>query len=117
VLLTGDIEADAERLMLKDQSDKLPSDVLLVPHHGSDTSSTGAFIRTVNPKLALVSAGYGNRYGFPTPSVLARYRRLKIPIADTAAQGALSLDVHPVTGIALHTGYRQANKRYWTTTP
>jgi competence protein ComEC len=51
----------------------LRSDVLLVPHHGSRTSSTAAFIDAVAPRVAVVQAGYRSRFGHPAPDVVARY--------------------------------------------
>jgi competence protein ComEC len=116
VLFPGDIEADGEASLLRTPA-KLPADVLVVPHHGSDTSSSEDFIRAVQPQLALIPAGYGNRYGFPASAVVARYRRHAIPLIDTGAQGALILTVHPATGVRLAPGYRQSARRYWTSLP
>jgi competence protein ComEC len=117
VLLAGDIEAEAELKLVLEQGTRLRSDVLLVPHHGSETSSTEDFIRAVQPRLALASTGYGNRWGFPRPTVVARYLEHNIPMADTGTQGALTLDIAPAAGIVLHEGYRRARRRYWTTLP
>ncbi|MDE2276881.1 MAG: DNA internalization-related competence protein ComEC/Rec2, partial [Burkholderiales bacterium] len=69
-LLTGDIEAPQEAAL---QAELAPTDVLLVPHHGSRTSSTGAFIDAVQPRVAVVQAGYRSRFGHPAPDVVARY--------------------------------------------
>ncbi len=113
VLLTGDIEAAAERRLLQRDADGLRSDVLLVPHQGSKTSSTPAFLRAVAPHVALVSAGYRNRYGHPHAEVLARYRRLAIPVHNTAHSGALRLAVTR-TGGAIR-GQRDARPRLWHT--
>ena len=73
ILLTGDIENKVERRLLKKYQAQLASDVLIVPHHGSNTSSTMAFIDAVNPKLSIISVGYKNRYHLPNTKVLARY--------------------------------------------
>jgi len=73
-LLTGDIEAEQEVLLLARGGAALASEVLLVPHHGSKTSSTEAFIAAVAPRLALVQAGYRNRFGHPALQSLARYQ-------------------------------------------
>jgi beta-lactamase superfamily II metal-dependent hydrolase len=70
VLLTGDLERAGEQQLL---AQPLRADVLLVPHHGSKTSSSQTFIDAVQPKLALVSAGYRNRFGHPRADVLQRY--------------------------------------------
>ncbi|MFM7026881.1 MAG: DNA internalization-related competence protein ComEC/Rec2 [Limnohabitans sp.] len=71
VLLAGDIEAAQERQLLA--RGLAPVDLLLVPHHGSKTSSTEAFLDALQPRMALVQAGYRNRFGHPAPSVAQRY--------------------------------------------
>ena len=71
ILVTGDIEAPAEEWLLTTGTD-LRADVLVVPHHGSSTSSTAAFIEAVSPSVAVVPVG-PNPYGHPSPDVLARY--------------------------------------------
>ena len=73
VLLTGDIFAAAERGMLESGA-VLESDVLKVPHHGSDSSSTGAFLDAVSPAAAVISVGEGNRFGHPSADVVGRLR-------------------------------------------
>lgn len=70
-LLTGDIEAEAERQLMAGQQE-LPSRVLKVGHHGSKTSTSPGFLRRVNPDLAVISAGVDNRYGHPNPEVVSR---------------------------------------------
>jgi competence protein ComEC len=69
-LLVGDAEAGEEQWLLENASD-LRADVLKVGHHGSRTSSTPAFIAAVEPRLALISVGAGNRYGHPDATVMA----------------------------------------------
>ena len=66
----------------------LKADVLLVPHHGSKTSSSGSFLDAVHPALAIVQAGYRNRFGHPAPLVLDRYRVRKISVFESARCGA-----------------------------
>ncbi len=73
VLLTGDIEAKAEKTLLRTRWAQLAADVLVVPHHGSRTSSTWPFLRAVTPTLAIVACGHRNRFGHPPPDILARY--------------------------------------------
>jgi len=70
-LLTGDLEADAERLLV-DSGKIQRSDVLKVAHHGSRTSSSPAFLAAVRPSLAVISSGAGNGYGHPSPLVISR---------------------------------------------
>ena len=88
VLLTGDIEQAQEAALLR-QPDALRADVLLVPHHGSKTSSSAAFIAAVAPRFALVQSGYRNRYGHPAAPVLARYREQGIAVVDSPHCGAM----------------------------
>ena len=73
VLLAGDIE-QAQEARLAQQGAALKADLLLVPHHGSKTSSSDAFLDAVRPSLAVVQAGYRNRFGHPAAPVLERYR-------------------------------------------
>lgn len=89
LLLTGDIERDAEYWLLGHQRASLPANIMQVPHHGSDTSSTASWLLAVHPVLALNSAGFYNRYGFPTKIVLRRYHRVGASFYNTAKQGAL----------------------------
>jgi competence protein ComEC len=86
-LLTGDIEAPDEAEMLA-RGQVLPSEVLVLPHHGSRTSSTPALIAAVAPRLALAQAGYRNRFGHPHPAVLARFDAAGIPVWQSAGCGA-----------------------------
>ncbi|MDG2303936.1 MAG: DNA internalization-related competence protein ComEC/Rec2 [Candidatus Binatia bacterium] len=74
ILFAGDIEARAERSLVRGGAD-LAATVLKVPHHASRTSSTAAFVRAVRPGLAIASLGTFNRFGFPAPEVSARYHR------------------------------------------
>jgi competence protein ComEC len=86
-LLVGDIEAPQEaRLVASGEVSRV--DVLLMPHHGSKTSSTPAFLDAVLPKVALAQAGYRNRFGHPAPQVLERYRERGIRVVDSARCGA-----------------------------
>jgi competence protein ComEC len=80
VLLTGDIEAAQEADLVQRLGPALRSDILLVPHHGSRTSSTAAFIDAVSPHTAVVQAAYRSRYGHPAPAVLARYQTRGIAV-------------------------------------
>ncbi|WP_431289133.1 DNA internalization-related competence protein ComEC/Rec2 [Roseateles chitinivorans] len=89
VLLTGDVEAPQEaRLVREDGEEELRSEVLVVPHHGSRTSSTTAFVRTVAPRVAAVQSGYLNRFGHPKPDVVARYVAVGALLLNTVDCGA-----------------------------
>lgn len=87
-LFTGDIEAPAERALLRGGHD-LRATVLKVPHHGSRTSSTMDFIEAVHPSVAVISLGYRNRFHFPAKSVLARYAREGARVLRTDRDGAV----------------------------
>tara|TARA_Y100000815_G_scaffold21546_1_gene18338 strand:- start:58 stop:1926 length:1869 start_codon:yes stop_codon:yes gene_type:complete len=89
ILLTGDIEVKAEQALVRDYGTELESSVLVVPHHGSNTSSTLSFLSTVRAKIAVVSAGSHNRYGHPSPEVVDRYKRLGIRLLNTAQHGEI----------------------------
>ena len=92
ILLTGDIDAVSEYLLAR-QENALRTDILLVPHHGSDTSSTSAFIDRVNPKVAIASLGKGNHWGIPTEKVLNQYKSRGIMWMDTGESGQISIRV------------------------
>jgi competence protein ComEC len=93
-LLAGDIEREQEARLASDASDaatgapSLRADVLLVPHHGSKTSSSDALLDAVRPRLALVQAGYRNRFGHPAAEVMARYRERAIRVVASPECGA-----------------------------
>lgn len=86
-LLTGDIPQAQEARLLSDGA-PLAAHVLLVPHHGSKTSSSGAFLDAVQPQVALVQAGYRNRFGHPAEPVLVRYAERSIFVIDSPHCGA-----------------------------
>jgi competence protein ComEC len=90
VLLTGDIGREVEEELLP-TLDLLPTVVLKVPHHGSGTSSSEAFIRALQPAAALIGVGRGNLYGHPLPSVLERYRRAGTEVFRTDRDGQIDM--------------------------
>jgi competence protein ComEC len=90
-LMTGDIPARQERELVLNASASgldLHADVLMVPHHGSHTSSSPAFIAAVHPRFALAQAGYRNRYQLPNPKIVARYRAASVNFIVTSICGA-----------------------------
>jgi competence protein ComEC len=89
-LLTGDIELQSETRILE-LGGKLKSQVLKSPHHGSSSSSSEAFLEKVEPKIAVISVGEGNMYGFPAPDVLKRYEEMRIKVYRTDIHGAVEL--------------------------
>jgi len=90
-LLPGDIGARAESELVARHA-PLAAALLVVPHHGSKTSSTAAFLAAVQPSVAVASAGYRNRFGHPHPDVVARYAQYGIDFATTVERGALVWD-------------------------
>ena len=89
LLLTGDMGQVIERRLLEEAGSELASTVVQVPHHGSAGSSAGAFVRAASPQLALVSAGWGNRFGHPHPAVVTRWQAQGSEVLQTAESGAL----------------------------
>jgi len=109
MLLTGDIERGAEAAMLAGAR-VLRSDVLLVPHHGSRSSSTAEFVAAVAPRWAVVPVGYRSRFGHPNPEVLARYRAADVQVLRTDLQGAITLRMGESLEMQAE---RQLRGRYW----
>lgn len=108
-LLVGDIEAEQEQALLA-RSAPLRADVLLVPHHGSKTSSTAAFLDAVAPRTALVQAGYRNRFGHPAPEVLQRYHQRDVQVLQSTHCGAARWSSLQPDAVACE---RHTGRRYW----
>jgi competence protein ComEC len=89
-LIPGDISADIEKRLIQSKAD-LKSDVLLVPHHGSNHSSSPEFIKAVASRYAIVSAGKSNTFKHPHPSLLERYKEAGVSILRTDRDGAIIL--------------------------
>jgi competence protein ComEC len=89
-LLTGDVEQAEERQILA-EGEPLTSDFLKVPHHGSKTSSTDAFLTAVQPRIAAISVGAGNPYGHPSESVVERYVQDGVNLLRTDRNGAVTV--------------------------
>ncbi len=115
-LLTGDIEAPVERWLLA-QNSLRQSHFVVVPHHGSRTSSTANFVAALDAELAVVSAGYGNRWGFPKPEVVRRWQGQGAKLLSTASSGAVSLRICISGGLQPVIEQRHAYRRYWHAAP
>ncbi len=113
-LLTGDIEGITERALVEKYGSELNAQILSVPHHGSKTSSTLNFINLVNPKIALFSFGYFNRFHFPAPTVYTRYRVLGGEQKFTANNGAVRVNI-TTDSITLYNANNQ--KFFWQKVP
>ena len=112
-MLTGDIEKQVERQLIAEQYEKLDSTIVVIPHHGSNTSSTADFVRAVDADLALNSSGYLNRYRFPAKAVRQRWLTTGSEFLDTAIEGSVVIDLDE-TGQLLDVGtYLGAHGKYW----
>jgi competence protein ComEC len=114
-LLTADIEKRSEAELLARNAAGLKSDVLVVPHHGSKTSSTPRFVAAISPQVAIFTVGYRNRFRHPHPDVLARYRDAQIKLMRSDEAGAITLHFSNA-GISMRSE-RKIRKRYWMDTP
>jgi competence protein ComEC len=110
LLLPGDVEAAAERRLVARYGADLRSEILVAPHHGSRTSSTADFTAAVAPAHVLFPAGYRNRYGFPNPRVLERYRALGSRARVTADSGAIQFRLGTADAPLLE---RERVRHYW----
>jgi len=91
ILLTGDIEHGAEQWLVTHVGSALLSTVLVVPHHGSHTSSILPFLQAVHPQYAIFSTGFLNRFHFPHQDVWQRYQQQQITLYNTAQTGAVQI--------------------------
>jgi competence protein ComEC len=107
-LLTGDIEAAQELALVQREAAALKVELLLVPHHGSRTSSTSAFLDAVAPRTAIVQAAYRSRFGHPAPDVLARYAARGIAVQRSDRCGAFTWAADGGARCE-----REAARRYW----
>ncbi|KJY83027.1 histidine kinase [Vibrio galatheae] len=94
LLLTGDIEAIAEWILAR-KPDRLAADIVVVPHHGSKTSSTAGFVTAVSPKVAVASLAKGNRWRLPSDAVVNRYREIGAIWKDTGSSGQILFEIYP----------------------
>ncbi len=119
LLLTGDIESAIEQQLVNQYADSLRSTVLVVPHHGSRTSSTAQFVTAVAADTVLIPAGYANRFGFPKAAIVDRYRRQNAEIYVTGLEGTISVVLGRGDGPPRLATFRREARRYWrnTTSP
>jgi competence protein ComEC len=112
VLLTGDIESRVER-MLAEKGRLAPATVVFAPHHGSRSSSSGAFVETTRPTYVAYAAGWANRYGFPAAEVRQRWEATGAVPAETARAGTVTFRFGRDGLRAPPSGYRESARRYW----
>ena len=110
VLLTGDIEASAEAVLMKNNKG-LDIDLLVAPHHGSKSSSTEAFISSLSPDIVLFPVGYRNRFHHPAEKVISRYEKSGIKSLNTASDGAIRFNIGRT--ISAPDRYRVDHGHFW----
>jgi len=111
VLLPADIEGKNEQALLARASDKLPATVLIAPHHGSNTSSTAAFVQKVNPSLTIFTMGYQNRHDHPRETVVARYHNSGSQLLRSDSDGAILIRF--ANNQWSVDSWRKLHRRYW----
>jgi len=112
ILLVGDVGQAHERDMVRFWRDQLKSDMLVVSHHGSNTSTSATWLKWVQPSFAVVSAGFDNHFGHPHQAVLERLARAKTCVLDTSKAGAIRLTWSRASGIAVESS-RNTVRRFW----
>jgi competence protein ComEC len=115
-LLLADIEKATEQHLVRDENIQLASEVMLVPHHGSKTSSSWSFLGAVKPQLALLSTGYRNRFNHPHAKIMSRYQQLNIPVLNTVDYGEIQLHFPNNHDKMTYIAKRKVHKRFWTDT-
>jgi competence protein ComEC len=111
-LITGDVEARAEAEMLE-HAGLAAADVVVVPHHGSRTSSSPAFVERARPRWAVYAVGYRNRWGFPKAQVVERWREAGARDLRTSTSGAVTFVLRPGTAAAAPGQWRIDAPRIW----
>ncbi len=115
ILLTGDIEKGAEQSLLATHPELLHSSIIVVPHHGSLTSSSKEFVKQVNAKYALYPVGMGNHYGFPKGDIVKRYAEQGSENIVVAYSGALIFELNNEDELTPPTRWRDTSLLYWHT--
>lgn len=118
ILFSGDIERAAETALVttaRQQSASLDADVLIAPHHGSNTSSTWGFINAVKAQYVVFTTGFANRFNFPHPEVVERYRHWQTNMWNTADHGYLRITVEAdqPDGITIVSWRHDLNRRWF----
>lgn len=115
ILLAGDIEKRSERRLLNEHAEQLPASLLVVPHHGSLSSSDVDFIAAVLPDYAVFTVGYRNRFGHPREEIRQRYLDSGATLLRSDEDGAILVTMD-AQGLAIEC-YRKTYRRYWTHLP
>ena len=113
VLLPGDIELEAEIELSARYRELLASEVLIAPHHGSQSSSSYAFIKQVQPRFVVYSSGYKNQFAHPAAAVETKYASYDAIGFSTAATGMLKFDMSNGESTTYVHSHRHENQKYW----
>jgi competence protein ComEC len=113
LLLPGDIESQAESLLVQRYDKQLSANIMLAPHHGSRTSSTSEFVAQVAPQIVVFPLGYLNRFGFPHRQVVRTYQAAQAELYDTATHGAITFKWRIDSSQITTQWHRQEQIRYW----
>ena len=111
ILIAADIEKVSEKRLLEKYAEKLPSTLLVVPHHGSKTSSTPEFVQKVHPRYAVFTMGYRNKFHHPNADVFARYVAIGSETFRSDEDGAIIIHLN-AADFTLER-YRKSHARYW----
>jgi len=111
IFLAADIEKNSEQRLLREHANKLPAMLLVVPHHGSKTSSVQPFVEAVHPRYAVFTVGYRNRFGHPKEEVVERYRAAGSELLRSDEDGAILVQMD-AQNFAIER-YRKTHARYW----
>ncbi len=111
LLLTGDVERAGEHALMADR-EALSADVVVVPHHGSATSSSAPLVAAVSPNVAIISAGHLNHWGFPKPQVARRWHEVGAVTMTTGDTGAIEIRFEPGEPVRVRS-LREARRRVW----
>lgn len=115
ILLAGDIEWRGEQRLIREHIDQLPASLLVVPHHGSASSSGVDFVAAILPDYAVFTSGYRNRFGHPKAQIRQRYLDSGAVLLRSDEDGAILVEMNAQELTVER--YRKTHRRYWTDTP
>lgn len=113
ILLPGDITSSVEKKLIQTVKEKLKSDILIVPHHGSMTSSSSEFIQAVAPRYSVFAVGFNNSFGFPKQAILERYKAYGSENLLTYNTGTIVFELGKKENLTPPMKWRETAKRIW----